>query len=33
MRKLQRRLWALMLALMLAISPCLAEETEPEPTP
>lgn len=33
MRKLQRRLWALMLALMLVISPCLAEETEPEPTP
>lgn len=33
MRKLQRRLWALMLALMLAISPCLAEETEPEPSP
>lgn len=33
MRKLQRRFWALMLALMLAISPCLAEETEPEPTP
>ena len=33
MRKLHRRLWALMLALMLAISPCLAEETEPEPTP
>ena len=33
MRKLQRRLWALMLALLLAISPCLAEETEPEPTP
>ena len=33
MRILQRRLWALMLALMLAISPCLAEETEPEPTP
>ena len=33
MRKLQRRLWALMLAMMLAISPCLAEETEPEPTP
>ena len=32
MRKLQRRIWALMLALMLAALPCLGEESEMEPT-